>query len=118
MKDKNHVQQIIGNTLRNYRLDMKMTQEDLSEKAGISTSFLANLERGTKGMSIYSLRDLCSALGVSTDYLLFEDRADGHIKNIEMLLRDKPERVIIAAEKMVRLLIESLETAIDAGNDN
>ena len=89
MNDKNHVQQIIGNNLRTYRQEMKMTQEELAEKAGLSTPFLANLERGTKGMSIFSLRELSSALGISTDCLLFEDNANGHIKNIEMLLRDE-----------------------------
>lgn len=118
MNDKNHVQQMIGNNLRNYRLSMKMTQEELSEKAGISTSFLANLERGIKGMSIHSLRELCSALGVSADYLLFENRADGHIKNIEVFLQGKPEHLIITVEKMAHLLIESHEAGGHAEDSN
>lgn len=111
MNNKNQVQKLIGNNLRAYRLEMKMTQEELAEKAGISTPFLANLERGTKGMSIYSLRELSAALGVSADYLLFDNKTNGHIRNIEMMIRDKPEHVIIAAEKLVRLFVESLSTA-------
>lgn len=95
-----------------------MTQEELAEKAGLSTPFLANLERGTKGMSIFSLRELSSALGISTDCLLFEDNANGHIKNIEMLLRDKPERIIVAAEKLVRLLVESMEPSGNIEKEN
>lgn len=118
MNEKNHVQQIIGNNLRTYRQEMKMTQEELAEKAGLSTPFLANLERGTKGMSIFSLRELSSALGISTDCLLFEDNANGHIKNIEMLLRDKPERIIVAAEKLVRLLVESMEPSGNIEKEN
>lgn len=111
MNDKNQVQRLIGNNLRAYRQEMKMTQEELAEKAGISTPFLANLERGTKGMSIYSLRELSTALGVSADYLLFDNKANGHMRNIEMMIRDKPEHVIIAVEKLVRLFIESLSAA-------
>ncbi len=111
MNDKNQVQRLIGNNLRAYRQEMKMTQEELAEKAGISTPFLANLERGTKGMSIYSLRELSMALGVSADYLLFDNKANGHMRNIEMMIRDKPEQVIIAVEKLVRLFIESLSAA-------
>lgn len=118
MNDKNHIQQIIGNNLRTYRQEMKMTQEELAEKAGLSTPFLANLERGTKGMSIFSLRELSFALGISTDCLLFEDNANGHIKNIEMLLRDKPERIIVAAEKLVRLLVESMEPSGNIEKEN
>ena len=45
MDDKRSVQIIIGNNLRKYRLLAKLTQDELAEKAGISTPFLANLER-------------------------------------------------------------------------
>lgn len=118
MNDKNHVQQIIGNNLRTYRQEMKMTQEKLAEKAGLSTPFLANLERGTKGMSVFSLRELSSALGISADFLLFDNKTTGHIKNIEALLRDKPEHVIAAAEKLVRVLVESMEPSGDMEKEN
>jgi len=109
MDDKHSVQTIVGNNLRKYRLQLKLTQDELAEKTGISTPFLANLERGSKGMSIYSLRELCEKLGISADQLLFDHEPNNNIKNIEMLLKDQPEHVILAAEKLVRVLVEAVE---------
>ena len=67
---------------------------------GISTSFYANLERGNKGVSISVLYDLANCLGVSVDYLIYPNQADARIRNIETLLRDKPESFIIAVERL------------------
>ena len=36
---------LIGNNIRKYRLKQNLTQEQLAERVGISTSFYANLER-------------------------------------------------------------------------
>ena len=87
-------------------IGMNLTQEQLAEKVGISTSFYANLERGNKGVSISVLYDLANCLGVSVDYLIYPNQADARIRNIETLLRDKPESFIIAVERLVQLCIE------------
>lgn len=50
--------------------------------------------------------DLADSLGVSVDYLLYPEQPDARIRNIEALLRDKPESFIIAVERLVRLCIE------------
>ena len=92
--------------MRRYRLEFKLTQEEFAEKAGISTPFLANVERGIKGLGITTLRDICSSLDISAGYLLFDHTTPGHIKNIEILLRGKPEHIAATAQKMVRLLVE------------
>ena len=88
MTGRDEIRKIIGNNLRRYRLEFKLTQEEFAEKAGISTPFLANVERGIKGLGITTLRDICSSLDISADYLLFDDTTSGHIKNIEMLLKN------------------------------
>ena len=44
------------------------------------------------------LYDLADSLGVSVDYLLYPEQPDARIRNIEALLRDKPESFIIAVE--------------------
>ena len=50
--DKNELAGFIGSNLCTLRLDSGLTQEELAEAAGISTSFYANLERGNKGVSV------------------------------------------------------------------
>ena len=97
---------IIGTNLQRPRTQRGLTQEQLAEKAGISTSFCANIERGNKGVSLSVLYDLADSLGVSVDYLLYPEQPDARIRHIEALLRDKPESFIIAVERLVRLCIE------------
>lgn len=96
---------LIGNNIRKYRLKQNLTQEQLAERVGISTSFYANLERGKKSMSIKTLRDLSDALEVSVDFILYENNTRNHIRNIEVLLNNKPESFIISMEKVIRVCV-------------
>ena len=102
---KDELMLLIGNNLRRYRLKQNITQEQLAEKVGISTSFYANLERGKKSMSIKTLRDLSDALEVSVDFILYENNTRNHIRNIEVLLNNEPESFIISIEKLIRVCI-------------
>ena len=106
--DKEKLATTIGGNLKKYRNAAGLTQEQLAERAGISTSFCANIERGHKGVSPVVLMDLADALGITVNHLLYEDNADGRLKNIELLLQGKPEPVIALAEKLICTCIESL----------
>lgn len=101
--NKDEIMTLVGNNIRKYRIEHKLTQEQLAEKIGISTSFCANLERGKKSMSIATLRDIAMALEISVDYLLFEKSTRNHIKNIEVLLQDKSDAFIFSIEKLIRI---------------
>lgn len=96
---------VVGSNLRKYCIEDKLTQEQLAEKAGISTPFYANLERGKRSMSVLTLRELATSLNVSVDYLLNENNASNRIKNLEILLCDKPDSFIEFIEKMIGLCI-------------
>lgn len=52
------------------RKEMKLTQEDLAEKVEISVSFMGHIERGSRVLSVDTLRKLCIALDLSADDLL------------------------------------------------
>ena len=65
--DKQTLMRTIGNNIRNHRKLRGLTQEQLAEKAGISTSFCANIERGNKGISLFVLKDISDILEVSVD---------------------------------------------------
>ena len=104
--EKEELMHIIGKNLQRYREENKLTQEELAERVGISTSFCANLERGKKAMSIVVLRNLADALNISVDYLLYEDRPSARIHNIASLLNGKPEPFLISMERLMRLCVE------------
>ena len=93
---------IVSNNLRKFRLENKLTQEKTAERAGISLSYYTALEGGAKGMSLLVLKNLASSLNISADYLLNEETTDTHIRNLEMLLRDKPVEVVNSIEKLIR----------------
>ena len=62
--------EMLGNRIREYRKKMNWTQEQLSESAGISLSFLGHIERGSRKASIETIVSLCNAMKISPHYLL------------------------------------------------
>lgn len=62
--------QDLGLRVRTLRRKLGMTQEELSEKVGISASFMGHIERGTRAASLETLVALCNTLNVAPEYLL------------------------------------------------
>ena len=57
--------------LRGIRENMHMTREQFSEKIDITDSFLGQIERGERSLSVKTLKKVVKYTGVSADYLLF-----------------------------------------------
>ena len=66
----------LGKRIRQQRKLLRMTQEQLAERAGISLSFLGHIERGTRKASLDTLVRICNALQVSPQLLLQDSLAD------------------------------------------
>ena len=64
--------EMLGRRIRACRKNLHLTQEQLSEMAGISLSFLGHIERGSRKASLETIIALCNALHVSPTYLLQE----------------------------------------------
>ena len=61
---------VLGMMIKTRRKELKLTQEDLAEKVEISTSFMGHIERGSRVLSVDTLRRLCVVLDLSADALL------------------------------------------------
>ncbi|MBE5799911.1 MAG: helix-turn-helix transcriptional regulator [Clostridiales bacterium] len=61
---------IIGLHVSTFRHQQRLTQEQLTEKAGISKQFLGNIECGKAIPSVQTVLSLCDALDVTPDDLL------------------------------------------------
>lgn len=61
----------LGARLRERRREKKLTQEMLAERADISTSFVGHVERAEKTPSLETIANLCAALDVSMDWLVW-----------------------------------------------
>lgn len=62
----------IGQRIRKYRKVHQLSQEELAERVGISTTHMSHIETGNTKLSLPVLVALATALEVGTDDLLFE----------------------------------------------
>lgn len=60
----------IGKNIRKYRLMKKYRQEDLAERAGLTTNYIGMVERGEKIPSLETFIKILNALEVSSDMIL------------------------------------------------
>ena len=72
----------IGKNIRKYRLMKKFRQEDLAEKAGLTTNYIGMVERGEKIPSLETFIKILNALEVSSDMVLADVLETGYtVKN-------------------------------------
>lgn len=60
----------LGKKIHDLRRERGLTQEQLAEQAGISLSFLGHIERGTRILSVETLKKVSLVLNCSADDLL------------------------------------------------
>jgi transcriptional regulator with XRE-family HTH domain len=69
--EKEHgVSSSVGERIKQRRLEIGWTQDQLCTKAGLSKSFLSELENGKRNVSASNLLDIARTLNVSLDYLM------------------------------------------------
>lgn len=76
-KRKKEMTKYIGENIRKYRTNLKLTREQLAEKSRITASHLYQLEIGNSVPSIITIIDICNALDITiaqlTDNLLYNN---------------------------------------------
>lgn len=87
---------IIGDRIKQERLDRGLTQEVLAEKANISASFLGQIERGERKLSLVTLIEIAKVLGASLDHLVSDSspRKNPELDELIYLLRDHSQQEI------------------------
>lgn len=60
----------MGQRIMVRRKSMRMTQEELAEKLGVSTQMISNLELGKKAIRPENLAKVCEVLELSADFIL------------------------------------------------
>lgn len=68
----------MGERIRQCRELKSMTREQLAERLDVSVKFLADIERGSKGVSLQNFYMLVQILNTSADYLLSGDLNKHH----------------------------------------
>ncbi len=64
MPNRMDLSQVIGSRVREERRRLDLTQEELAERVGLSTNYIAHLERGSRGASLQTLEKVAGVLEI------------------------------------------------------
>lgn len=91
-------EQELGRRVAESRALRGLSLRALATAAGVSSSFLSQLENGRTNASVASLRKIAAALGVTPAHLL--DSANGHTRGV-LRAADRPTLPLDGAKKFV-----------------
>ncbi len=75
----------LGDRVRRWRTETRMTRKTLSEASGVSERYLAQLECGQGNISVLLLRKVARAMGVPMEELLREEERSARSARIALL---------------------------------
>lgn len=101
---------LIGQRIRKFRKACMLSQEELAEKVGISTTHMSHIETGNTKLSLPVIVAIASALHVNVDDLLSEKPEKGKC-HVEESLSLQLEGTT-ANER--RIVLDILRTTIDS----
>ena len=64
------IQQKFGDKLRELRKQKGLSQEDLALKSGLHRTYISDIERGSRNVSLKNIEKISKALGISPKSLL------------------------------------------------
>src|SRR5258706_16363326 len=102
------VKRIFGTAVRNQRNGLHMSQEELAGRAGLHRTYISDVERGARNVSLESINGGAAAVGVSLSVLL---------SLIEEMASDMPSNPALTPIEPVGILMveDSTENAGLAG---
>jgi transcriptional regulator with XRE-family HTH domain len=62
--------QLLGTTIRHYRQQQGLTHKTLAAKTGLDNSYIGEIERGERNVSVLNVIRIADALGLSVSHLL------------------------------------------------
>ncbi len=99
---------IVGERLRRRRIDMGYTQEKLAELADLHPTYIGQVERGEKNITIESLEKICIALKYSMDELFYNIHAMDAKNKTARLCYDLIIEQPLSDQKQLCLIIENI----------
>ncbi|GMX65762.1 helix-turn-helix transcriptional regulator [Paenibacillus elgii] len=109
--ENNEVLKSIGARIRDLRKERGMSQESLGEKGGFHYSYIGQIERGEKNVTILNLVNIAAALEVSVTQLFsyvdeeekYTDSESDLVEIVRTLRKKKPQQV-----RMVRNVVREM----------
>lgn len=102
----------IGQRIRRIRKAHKLSQEELAEKVGISTTHMSHIETGNTKLSLPVFVDIAEALEVQTDSLLYDEPRDSvttAMSDIAAILEECDTKQARVISDMVKAMKQSFD---------
>lgn len=106
MRAKNYNYKEIGLRIKAIRRERRLTQEELSERIGVGSQHISDIERGLTGMSIGILIDLCDELNADTNYILFGTSSQPSDDFFTKIFAGLSRSQIMYAEQILELYVK------------
>lgn len=94
-----------------------MQQEELAEKAGLTSQTISTAETGSKALRPENIARLCEALDTSADYLLFGEISDMDLGIMMKNISDLSPEQYRYLESIVNSFIAAVKTS-NGGKDD
>ena len=104
---KSDIDKIFGKILREFRIKSGLTQEQLSEKLGISLKYISRIENGNNGIKTQTLINYMNILGITPNTLYSEFLTNEQIKK-DILLAEKINSLSDEKKKFISSIIDLL----------
>jgi len=108
MQQKSEIAVVIGQRLRARRIQLGYSQDEVSEKADLHPTYIGQVERGEKNLTIVSLERICNALDYPMEELFANIvTGDSHRRTAQAcydLVVTQPLR----DQKKLQILIENI----------
>ena len=62
----------VASSIRHFRKECAMSQEELANKAGLDRTYISGVERGVRNITLDSLEPIIHALGIETRSFLLK----------------------------------------------
>lgn len=102
----------LGRRIREERLKLNLTQERLSESIDVSNSYIGQIERGERSLTLETLIKISKRLGVTVDYLLKESvnlDNDNYINQLKQLLHGRSTKEKQMALDVLKVMFSHID---------
>lgn len=100
---------IIGNRIKQARMNKHKTQEDLAEYLEVSNSYISRIERGTTKLNLELLVKICAYLDIDPSYVITGSvySSNDYLRNdiVDMLKGCSSEKIKLIV-KVIKPIIE------------
>ena len=98
---------LIGERITKLREERNLSREELAGRAGISTKFLYEIEKGKKGLSAETLLKIARALSCSCDLIMTgEDVENEKIEIVNRILKNFNKKQLKYIKDIIKLIGE------------